>query len=68
MIRTAVTAWLERSLSLRSSLLLAPLLLWVAADAVVPDLGFARDSVRLAVDVAGWRWPVWGWLPAVSVL
>jgi hypothetical protein len=64
----AVAAWLEPSLRLRAPLLLAPLLLWVAADAVVPDLGFARDSVRLAVDVAGWRWPVWGWLPAVAVL
>jgi len=54
--------------SWRRPLHLAPLLLWLAADAVVPDMGFARDSMRLAVDVAGWHWPGWGWLPAVTVL
>ena len=54
--------------SWRRPLHLAPLLLWLAADAVVPDMGFARDSMRLAVDVAGWHWPGWGWLPTVTVL
>ncbi|MFP6593256.1 MAG: hypothetical protein VCE12_22355 [Candidatus Latescibacterota bacterium] len=54
--------------SWRRPLHLATLLLWLAADAVVPNMGFARDSMRLAVDVAGWHWPGWGWLPAVTVL
>ena len=52
----------------RPLFLLTPLLLWVAADALVPDVGFARDAMRVAVKVAGLRWPLWGMLPVLSVL
>jgi hypothetical protein len=41
---------------------------WLAVDALQPDLGFARDELRLAVDLAGVDWPGGAWLVLLSVL
>ena len=69
MTPAALSAWLDGlPTQLRRPLLLSPLLLWLATDALVPDLGFARDSMHVAVDIGGARWPLWAWLPVMAVL
>ncbi len=64
-----IKTWIGRQATrCRDALLLTPLLLWVAADAIVPNLGFARDAMRVAVDIADCRWPHWSLLPVAAVL
>ncbi len=44
------------------------MLVWVAADIILPDLGFSRDAMQVAVDIGGARLPGWGLLPLICVL
>ena len=44
------------------------MLVWVAADIILPDLGFSRDAMQVAVDIGGARLPRWGLLPLICVL
>ena len=48
-------------------LLMLPLILWIAADALAVDLGFSRQSMQLGIDLDGSQWPLWASLPLLSL-
>lgn len=48
-------------------LLVLPMFAWIGTDVLEVDIGFARNAMRVAVDVQAAGWPTWALLPLLTL-